>query len=236
MTRYLAQSRKLNYAPGKIPATIIAALRREPAPERITVARRALTIAEAKSHSRTTPDARLREFFAMFSLDAEGLYTDVAGAKLAIDYALFLHPTGADKSTKRGRDAFLPLLARTIQSPDEVRVDIKKVFHRATGKSKFHLRRYYFARRHVESKPVAGVAVFDADGENWRGVTVFHNPKAGQDEYLNREVRKGRVIYVRGDNNSAAPARKQTEESDVGGGNYARHHQRPRPAGRPRAQ
>ena len=97
-------------------------------------------------------------------------YHDVTDEPLMINEELFKQRRNNTwKVAKHGREQYLPLLAATIQHPDEVWVSLE--WHHALAK--YVTRRRYVASWLIPGHEVPGLAVFEYGREGWQGVTTF---------------------------------------------------------------
>lgn len=138
--------------------------------------------------------AFLQEFGA--DIGKPAVYRDVVDEPLLINEELFKRRRdGAWKVQKRGRESFLPLLAQTIQTPDEVWV--KMEFHGVL--QRYVLRRRYLARWHIEGNPTPGLAVFEYGHDGWAGITTFapDTSDLAEAEQMIEGMRQGVRIYTR---------------------------------------
>lgn len=117
------------------------------------------------------------------------VFTDVTGERLVLGAALFQKPDGTWKADKRKRGPYMPLLARTLEEPDEIWVRLE--WHYAQQKAV--VRRRYIARFDVEGQQVPALVVFDLGHGSWSGTTAFSPSTA---EY-NAAERIGVRIYQR---------------------------------------
>lgn len=132
-------------------------------------------------------DAFLAEFGA---LGQDGAWQDVLGETLFINDQLFRDARGQLKISKRARQAYVRMLARTIIEPDEIWV-ILEPYRNQPGR--YLLRRRYLARWRIEGEQAPGLAVFDIGTPGWTGVTTF----APQDEAYLKGQRRGVRLYRR---------------------------------------
>jgi len=135
-------------------------------------------------------EAYLKAFLKEFGADIGKpvVFKDAVGERISISEALFLNNKGELKVTKRERASYLPLLAATVLSPDEIWVAAE--WHRSIGRAV--LRRRYIARYTVEGSATPGIAVFEWGRGGWAGVTTFNS----SDEYVER-FRQGVRLYRR---------------------------------------
>ncbi len=140
-----------------------------------------------------TPEAYVSQFLGEFgaTLDAPAVVRDVIGERLVVGKELFQDAAGRWKVLKRGREQYLPLLAKAILQPDEIwaRVEWLHALGRAA------VRRRYVARYVIEGQEggTPGLAVFELGADGWSGVTAF--PPASTD-YL-EHARVGVRLYRR---------------------------------------
>lgn len=123
------------------------------------------------------------------------IFTDKAGEDLVISEDLFRAADGALKLDKGPRKLYMPLIARTLQEPDEIWWVWEQ---RRNALGSYTLRRRYIARFDIEGTQAPGVVVFEHGQDGWTGSTAFSpnaDRRAGsQDAYLNRQ-RGGTLAY-----------------------------------------
>ncbi len=140
--------------------------------------------------SRTAENWYVRQFLSGFGVEPGGavVYRDAAGEPLIICEDLFRAAGGRLKITKKGREKYLNLLAKTIKDPYEVWLVPQK--NQKTGK--VILRRRYIAAfsKDPDNKTV-GFAAFDYSPHGWEGVTAFSPDKAAYADKL----RNGILMY-----------------------------------------
>lgn len=132
----------------------------------------------------------VRNFLSQFGADIGRpvMHEDVSGESLVIGEDLFKDRSGGSKVKKFGRDKYLPLLAATIQSPDE----IWHVWEQRNNLPPV-LRRRYITR--FDDGRSQAVAVFDTGKDGWTGVTVFQSTDRS---YIEKQ-RRGTLVYRRPD-------------------------------------
>lgn len=170
-------------------ADIDAALAPRPAALPAPRTRSADRLMPADLDEQAYAEAFLQEF-GVAPPERETLFEDVTGELLTISDALFRDRRGDLKIKKRGRERFVRLLADTIKVPDEIWEDI-------AGEGQQGVRRRYVARWLVEGRESPALAVFETDRHGWSGVTAFEPEDV---EYLQRQGRRGRRVYRRGEN------------------------------------
>lgn len=114
----------------------------------------------------------LDSFVGEFGFDKAGggVFTDKLKEPLIISKDLFMAGNGSIKVTKRGREAYLKLLADTIKNPYEIWL----VPMKENRTERIVLRkRYVRAFSDGPDKKLAGLAVFDYGAGGWEGVTAF---------------------------------------------------------------
>ncbi|MFH2064977.1 MAG: PBECR2 nuclease fold domain-containing protein [Pseudomonadota bacterium] len=114
----------------------------------------------------------LDEFLKEFGISSgeTKIFTDAIGEPLVIGEDLFRTAAGNLKITKRGRERYLKLLAKTIQDPYEVWL----VPQRNKNDGRVVLRRRYI--RAFSTGPenkLSGFVAFDYGSSGWGGVTAF---------------------------------------------------------------
>ena len=113
---------------------------------------------------------------------------DVVGERLVVGKELFQTAQGEWKSTKRGRETFLPLLAQALLQPDEIWVRVEWMY----TLQKAVVRRRYIARFAVEGQEVPALAVFELGSDGWAGVTLFQGVAGSAEDW-----RVGVLVYAR---------------------------------------
>ena len=131
-------------------------------------------------------DAFLRPLGA--TLEQPAIISDVLGERLAVGKELFQTAQGEWKVFKRGRERYLPLLARALLEPDEVWVRLEWLY----GQNKAAVRRRYVARFFVEGEETPVLLVFERGDGGWLGVTAFQGVSQTVDDW-----RVGARIYRR---------------------------------------
>lgn len=132
----------------------------------------------------------VKEFLGEFNLKpGEAMvYKDVLGEAVVVGEDLFKSTGGKLKVTKKGREKYLKLLARTIKDPYEVWLVPQK--NKKTGRVILR-RRYIAAFSDGPDNKITGFAAFDYDRHGWEGVTAFPPDKT---EYTDG-LRNGALIY-----------------------------------------
>lgn len=134
----------------------------------------------------------------------ELVFTDAAQVPLAISRSLFVdRASGELKVGKRGRKAFLPVLAQTIIDPDEIWASFEELRDVSGQVVARGWRRRYLGRWVLPgSKQEAMLVTFEEDGDGWTGVTAYppgQGASAGkQGRNLESQGRSGVLIYRRG--------------------------------------
>lgn len=134
--------------------------------------------------------------------EGELVFTDAAQVPLVISADLFRDKiSGELKVAKRGRKAFLNVLAQTVLDPDEIWVAVEEVRNSAGQVS------HSFARRYIARWTIAGMrqeammVVFEENGDTWTGVTAYPpgmNMSPGkQGRQLESQGRRGVMIWRR---------------------------------------
>ncbi len=129
------------------------------------------------------------------SMEKPAAFIDKTGDPLMMSSDLFLNrATGGWKVQKRGREAYLPMLADSIIDPDEIWVAME--WHGVT-------RRVVVRRRYIASWSVGeggqGIAVFEYGTDGWCGVSTFQVDVIGPErraEYIGR-IRQGVRLWRR---------------------------------------
>jgi hypothetical protein len=139
--------------------------------------------------SGAAPEVYARRFLAEFGADVgrEAVHVDQVGQALVIGDKLFKTAAGRWKSTKRGRERMMLLLADTVKEPDEIWWSWIKVGN------DWQLYRQYIARWQVAGQPRPGFAMFQWGQSGWSGVTTFG---PDQEQYLAKH-RRGRLAWRR---------------------------------------
>ena len=123
------------------------------------------------------------------SIAAPAVVRDAVGECLVVGKELFQTATGEWKVFKRGRERFLPLLARALVDPDEIWVRLEWQYAR----EKAVVRRRYIARFAVQGQEVPALLVFERDPDGWAAVTAFQGDSQSADDW-----RVGVRLYARG--------------------------------------
>lgn len=129
---------------------------------------------------------------------APAVFTDVTGVTLAVSVALFQNGQGTFKwltePTKRGRLAYINLLAMTLAAPDEV----WWAWEASRDKpGKWLLRRRYLKGFEVAGSKEFGLGIFEWGGDGWSGATVFmpdRKTESAREGYFDKQ-RAGRLVY-----------------------------------------
>lgn len=142
-----------------------------------------------------------RAFLAEFgaAVGAGVVFTDVTGAPLAIDEALFQDGAGNWKADKDGRGPFMRLLANAVQEPDEIWLRWEA--------SRDKPGTWLLKRRYVRSfeiigadGPQYGLSVFEYGKDGWRGSSaMMANAGRGTDarrRYIEKQ-RDGFLLYTK---------------------------------------
>lgn len=124
------------------------------------------------------PEGYVRDFLARFgaTIDKPAIVRDVIGERLVIGAALFQDTAGEWSVLKNGREVYLPLLARTIQEPDEIWVRLEWL----PAQQRAVVRRRYVAR-FDDGSGVPTLVVFELGKDGWSGVTILHAKQAESD-------------------------------------------------------
>lgn len=132
----------------------------------------------------------INRFLAEFDVKPgeAAVYKDVVGDAVVIGEDLFRSAAGKFKVTKKGREKYLRLLARTIKEPYEVWLVPQKDLK--TGRVVLR-RRYIAAFSDGPDNKITGFAAFDYDRRGWEGVTAFPPDKSTYTDKL----RNGALIY-----------------------------------------
>ena len=119
---------------------------------------------------------------------APAIVRDVIGERLVVGQELFTDAKGNLKVTKRGREQYLPLLARALLEPDEIWARIEWMHSQARAV----VRRRYVARFVVEGEQAPALAVFEHGADGWTGITTFQGATQTEEEW-----RVGVLLYKR---------------------------------------
>lgn len=113
-------------------------------------------------------DAFLQAFGATISQPA--IFTDVVGERLVIGDELFTQARNGEwDANKNGQGQFIPLLAETLKSPDEIWARVE--WH--ADQRKAVVRRRYISRWNVSGIRSRVMSVFEIGPDGWTGVTTF---------------------------------------------------------------
>lgn len=119
------------------------------------------------------------------------IYTDVMKEPVVISDDLFRYGSGKWKIGKFLRSQYLPLLAETIQDPDE----IWQVWEEYP-KGRWTLRRKYISSYAIDDRGNKNtLAIFDTNPAGWSGITTF---QTNDKNYAEKE-RRGTLVYRRPD-------------------------------------
>jgi hypothetical protein len=144
-----------------------------------------------------TDTAYLTAFMAEFNAQPNDVvyFQDAIGNLLPISKELFINRSNGElKIQKNGREQYLLLLADTIKNPQEIWIDV------VDRGDKLLIKRRYINIYANDAGEVAGLAVFDLVGNEWRGTTLF-NPAIQPDreiidyEYIDQKVRQGLKVF-----------------------------------------
>jgi hypothetical protein len=130
-------------------------------------------------------------------VDQGVVFTDVTGAPLAIDAALFQDGAGNWKADKNGRGPFMRLLAETVQTPDEIWLRWEESRDRP---GQWLLKRRYVRGFEVagDDGPQYGLSVFEYGKDGWTGsTTMIAQPERSAEarrRYIERQ-RDGFLLY-----------------------------------------
>ncbi len=126
-------------------------------------------------------EAYVENFLARFgaTLAEPAIVRDAIGERLVVGKELFQDAQGQWKVLKRGRERYLPLLARAITDPDEIWVRLEWLY----GAQKAVVRRRYIARYQVEGQDAPALVVFERGEGGWSGVTAFAGPGQSPDDW-----------------------------------------------------
>ena len=119
---------------------------------------------------------------------APAIVRDVIGERLVVGQELFTDVKGNLKVTKRGREQYLPLLARALLEPDEIWARVEWMHSQARAV----VRRRYVARFVVEGEQAPALAVFEHGADGWTGITTFQGATQTEEEW-----RVGVLLYKR---------------------------------------
>lgn len=155
----------------------------------------------ASTRTLLSPDLSIDEYLTGFlqefgaTPEKPVVFRDVIGEAMIISDELFRTERGFIKLNRDTRRIYLPILAETIKSPDEIWITWARLANGTVA-----LRRRYLARWHIAGTQISGFSVFELGNRNWQGVTAFP-PKAGrsaniQDDYLEK-MRSGELLYRR---------------------------------------
>ena len=137
------------------------------------------------------PVRYVEEYLARFGATPESpvIVRDVIGERLVIGMELFTKADGTLKVMKRGREQFLPLLARALLDPDEIWARVEWLY----PQQKAVVRRRYIARFEVEGHDTPALVVFELGADGWTGVTTFPGASQSADD----DWRVGVRLYQR---------------------------------------
>lgn len=146
------------------------------------------------------PEKYAKAFLADFGADVGKpvVFKDVAGDSLTVSEALFQDGAGRWKGDKYGRGPFMPLLADTIKSPDEIWLRWEESRDKP---GTWLLKRRYLKAFELEGEDgkTFGIGAFEWGKDGWEGSTVFHtnaNDEATRRIYLEQQ-RQGFLRYRR---------------------------------------
>lgn len=127
------------------------------------------------------PMRYVEEYLARFGAtpDSPVIVRDVIGERLVIGMDLFTNADGELKVMKRGREQFLPLLARALLDPDEIWARVEWLY----AQEKAVVRRRYVARFMVEGRETPALAVFELGADGWTGITTFQGATQSHDDW-----------------------------------------------------
>ncbi len=145
-----------------------------------------------------TDEWYVRRFLGAFGadLDKPAIFEDVTGEPLMIGRELFLDRGKSARSVaplykiqKRGREAYLLMLADTLKHPQEIWERVEHI--ESIGRTV--LRRRYLAWWEVEGQEKPGLAVFEWATRWWAGVTTFppERPTPAELEAYVEDQRRG---------------------------------------------
>ena len=103
------------------------------------------------------------------TLEQASLYRDAMGLPIPISAELFKDAGGAWKTGKRGRGAYIPLMAEALLDPDEIWLG---VINRGGG-TDFFLERRYVRVIKIGDLEFGVIVAFEMADRWWRGVTAF---------------------------------------------------------------
>lgn len=145
------------------------------------------------------PDDYANHFLSEFgaSLDKPVLFKDVTGQPLTISDDLFKDGAGQWKILKNDREPYLPLLADTIRTPDEIWLR----WEESRDKPGAWLLKRRYIKAFELSDGVFGLGVFEAGQDGWSGSTLFmpkidRTPQSRMD-YIQKQ-RNGFLHYRKG--------------------------------------
>mgnify|MGYP000247222051 CR=1 FL=1 len=121
------------------------------------------------------------------------LWRDPAQGVLMISDDLFRHSrTGQFKISKRGRKAYLPLVAATIKDPQEIWYHVGR-----SASGEVELSRISFVMWDVDGEAVPVFAVFNETKNLWEPVTGFQvdDSRSGRQRYAATHIRMGTLVY-----------------------------------------
>lgn len=148
----------------------------------------------------TAPEQAVEDFLDVFgaTLEQGAVFTDRAGASLAITKALFQDGSGEFKwlayPEKAVRMDYINLLAMTLAEPDEIWWSWEKS---RDEKGRWLLKRRYLRAFELEGSKEYGVVVFEWDRDGWTGSTAFapdRKSEASRETYFDKQ-RAGRMMY-----------------------------------------
>jgi SPP1 gp7 family putative phage head morphogenesis protein len=118
----------------------------------------------------------------------ELVFTDAAQVPITVSERLFQdRATGGWKLSDRDRTEFLPLLAQTLLSPDEIWAAFEEIRDAEGRLVKRVWKRRYLARWALAGHEQPGLVIFEEDGGAWHGVTAFPPAQSSSDA---RKLRK----------------------------------------------
>jgi len=89
------------------------------------------------------------------------------------------------KIAKRGREAYLPMLAEVIKNPDEIWTWLE--WHR--NQQQAFVSRAYIGRWNIEGKDYTALVVLERSGNTWRGITAHASNSAND---MNAKIERNR--------------------------------------------